>query len=144
MSEYEAERSAKPPEPALELARDELPPREVLRPGPTASPRMDMTPPRRGCMCRSRADVFLDDDFGALAKMLGGGAGIGTFFLVRSIRMRCEGCRRTVTDLDDDERARVRKGRAKVTLVTLALMAAAAICALTWWHAVRARAHNPL
>jgi hypothetical protein len=116
---------------------------------------------RRGCVCNRPYDLYLDDDFGALARLFGGGIGIGTIVLIRlvgvlgaltlalglagtgglvtilSTCMRCEGCRRRVSDLDDDERARVRKGRARVVLITIALVAGAAICGIAWWSLVK-------
>jgi len=70
---------------------------------------------------------------GALTLALGA-AGMGGLV---SICMRCEGCRRRVSDLDADERARVRKGRGRVTLITLALIIGAAVCGAVWWSLIK-------
>jgi hypothetical protein len=116
---------------------------------------------RKGCICNKRYDLYLDDDFGALARLFGGGIGIGTIILIRlvgilgalaialgfagmgglvtilSICMRCEGCRHRVQDLDDDERARVRKGRGRVIVLTLIFIVGALICAAAWWNVIK-------
>lgn len=156
----------RPPAPSLEPALET----ESKRPAsPAASANTAVARalaggmPRRGCQCRTRYDIFLDNDFGALARLLGGGVGIGTFILIRlfgalgalaialgfaglggfatilSICYRCEGCRRRVTDLDEDERAHLRKGRGMVVLVTAGLIAGSAVCGYLWWLAVKAR-----
>lgn len=169
IAEFEASRSAPAPleiEPprARPVALEVEPPR--ARPAPSANLTKDLAPQRRGCVCSRRDEVFLDNDLGALAKMLGGGAGIGTFLLVRmvgllgalsvalglaglggvatiiSICFRCQGCRRKVTDLDDTERAALHKGRGRVTIVTVALLAGAVVCALIWWNAVRSARYS--
>jgi hypothetical protein len=145
--------------------RPQLEPRlEVERPAPrarevTANPRFST--PRAGCECKKRYDLYLDNDFGTLAKMLGGGIGLGTFLLIRMIGVvgalaialglaglggfatimtvcfRCEGCRKPIKDLDDEERSTLRKGRAMVVLVTAALWGGAALCVFLWLTAVR-------
>lgn len=166
LAEFQATRDAPAPaSPPLEVE-----PRRPLEVEPKpvrAPPARDhaMDPPRRGCVCQRRHDVYLDNDFGALAKLLGGGAGLGAFLLVRlvgvlgaltlalalagtggtatiiSICMRCSDCRRRISDLDSDERAAVRKGRGLVTLVTIGLLAGAALCGAIWWSAVKSRYH---
>jgi hypothetical protein len=127
-----------------------------------AAMQRDMGDRRKGCICSKRYDLYLDDDFGALARLFGGGIGIGTIILIRlvgilgalaialgfagmgglitilSICMRCEGCRRRVQDLDPDERARVRKGRGRVIVLTLIFIVGALICAAAWWNLVKA------
>lgn len=136
---------------------------ETPRPAPRATvsdPRW--TTPRIGCECRKRYDLYLDNDFGTLAKMLGGGLGIGMFLLIRMIGVlgalaialglaglggfatimticyRCEGCRKPIKkDLDDEERTTLRKGRAMVVLVTAALWGGAALCVFLWLSALR-------
>jgi hypothetical protein len=119
--------------------------------------------PRKGCACTKHYDVYLDNDFGSLARWLGGGIGIGTIILIRmfgllgalaigfalaglggfatifTVALRCEGCRLRVSDLDEDERTTLRKARALVTLVTLGLLAAAVLCGVLWWMAVTSR-----
>jgi hypothetical protein len=134
----------------------------AVRSGPGFTPRRDVLPPRQGCTCRERHDIYVDNDFGVLAKLLGGGLGIATFVLIRllgllgalalalglagmgglattfSICFRCEGCRQPVRDLDDDERSDLRRGRALVFGVTLALLGGAAICAFLWWKLANA------
>jgi hypothetical protein len=136
---------------------------------PTAGPvrrEKETRPPRKGCECRERHDLYLDNDFGSLATMLGGGIGIGMIIMIRlvgllgafavafglaglgglatilSICFRCEGCRRTVRDLDADERSDLRKGRMMVTVVTLALIAASALCGYLWFMAAKTRIHD--
>ena len=113
--------------------------------------------PRLGCTCRKYYDVYVDSDFGTLASMLGGGIGIGTLILIHwlgalaaaaialglaglgglatvgSICVRCEGCRCKIRDLDDADRVDLRKGRARVARVTLALLAGAALCGYLCW-----------
>lgn len=149
--------AASGPYPALEL--EPSGPRKRT----SASPIQPISTPRKNCQCRKRYDVYVDNDFGIMAKLLGGGAGIAMFFLVRlvgilgagaialglaalggtatiiSICFRCEGCRRTIRDLDDGERSDLRKARALVTLVTLGLWAGAGICAVLWWMAFQSR-----
>ena len=135
---------------------------------PTASRLRDSDPPRKGCICKRRSDVYLDDDFGALARLFGGGIGIGTLILIRllgvlgaltlafgaaamgglvtitSICMRCESCRYRVRDTTEDERARIRKGRGRVVVITLILLVAAAVCAAAWWSIIKdARMQRP-
>ncbi len=121
---------------------------------PPAAPALG---PRKGCECKRRYDLYLDNDFGTYATLLGGGTGVTMFFLTRllglvgamaiafglagiggtitiaSICFRCEGCRRTIRELDADERAELRKSRGLVTLITLGLYAAAAICGVLWY-----------
>ena len=146
-----------PAQPALEVEA----PRTARA---TVSPRMlGLEPRRRGCDCRERQDVYVDNDFGAMASMLGGGIGIGTIVLIKfvgvlgalaialglaslgglattmSICFRCHGCRCKVRDLDADERLALGKGRALVAAVTLALMAGSALCGYIWYSAVKAR-----
>ena len=118
---------------------------------------------RLGCSCRKRYDIYLDSDFGALARWLGGGIGIGSLVMIRlfgivgaaaialglagtggaatilSICFRCEGCRQRIRDLDRDELAILRSGRAKVTLITVGLLGGAAVCGLGWWMAISAK-----
>ena len=120
-------------------------------------------PRRKGCECAKRYDVYLDNDFGALASWLGGGIGIGTIIIIRfigilgaaalalglagmgglvtifSICFRCQGCRRRITDLDEDEREHLRKGRGMVVVVTLGLLIAAAVCGYLWVLAMQSR-----
>jgi hypothetical protein len=135
---------------------------EPIRPRtPSAAPKFD-APPRRGCECRRRHDVYLDNDFGVLARWLGGGLGIGTLIMIRlfglfgalalalglagaggtatiiSICVRCEGCRRRVTDLDAEELEDLRKGRKLVVLVTVGLLAGAVVCGYLWWLVLQA------
>lgn len=122
-------------------------------------------PPRRGCSCKKRYDLYLDNDFGALARWLGGGIGIGTLILIRligilgaaalalglaglggfitsfTICLRCEGCRQRVQDLDEDERAWVKKGRGLVVLVTAGLLAGSVICGYLWYLVIT-RSHR--
>jgi len=130
---------------------------EAKKPLPPRGPRVgDTEPPRKGCSCRKRYDVYLDNDFGALGRWLGGGIGIGTIILIRligvlgaaslalglagmggfitcfTICVRCEGCRQRIQDLDAEERADLGKGRRKVVLVTAALLAGSVICAYLW------------
>jgi hypothetical protein len=124
---------------------------------PIANRLKDMEPRRRGCTCKKRYDIYLDNDFGALARWLGGGIGIGTLILIRligifgaaalalglagigglatviSICFRCEGCRHRITDLDEDERAHLKKGRAMVVLVTAGLLAGSVLCGYLWY-----------
>jgi hypothetical protein len=133
---------------------------EVEARQPAAAPKRrigDTAPPRRGCSCKKRYDLYLDNDFGALARWLGGGIGIGTLILIRmigilgaaclalglagmgglvtcfSICLRCEGCRQRVTDLDEDEIAHVRKGRGLTVLVTAGLLAGSLLCGYLWF-----------
>lgn len=130
----------------------------------TVSPRrLGLEPPRRGCECRERQDIYVDNDFGAMASMLGGGLGIGTIVLIKfvgvigalaialglaslgglattmSICFRCHGCRCKVRDLDADESGTLGKGRALVAAVTLALMAGSGLCGYLWYSAMKAR-----
>jgi hypothetical protein len=115
---------------------------------------------RRGCTCKKRYDVYLDNDFGSLAGLLGGGIGIGGVVLVRffgilgalaialgfagmggfvtifSICVRCQGCRNRIYDLDEDEIRDLRKGRSYVVLATIGLLVGAAVCAYLWWTLV--------
>ena len=155
-----AEPAAHPPSevPALAVER---PRSRTLEPNPRWSQ------PRPGCICKKRYDLYLDNDFGGLAKMLGGGIGIGTFLLIRMIGVvgalavalglaglggiatflticfRCEGCRKPIrNDLDDDERTTLRKGRAMVGLVTGALLAGAALCVFIWITVVKSAHHH--
>lgn len=119
--------------------------------------------PRKGCSCRKHYDPYLDNDFGALARVFGGGIGIGTFIMIRifgllgalaiacglagtggfvtifSICFRCEGCRNRIYDLDVDERAHLAKGRGMVILVTAGFFAGAAICGYLWWRLATAQ-----
>jgi hypothetical protein len=150
--------SARPPtSPPLEIEKP-------ARPAPARDHSVEL--PRKGCVCNRRQDVYVDNDFGALAKLLGGGAGIGAVLLTRmigvfgalalafglaamggmatiiSICLRCNSCRRRVTDLDSDERAAVHKGRGLVTLVTLGLVAATAVSGFLWWKRAQARYHQ--
>jgi hypothetical protein len=128
---------------------------------PPLSRMRDSDPPRKGCICKRRSDVYLDDDFGALARLFGGGIGIGTIVLIRllgvlgaltlafgaaamgglvtitSICMRCETCRHRVSDTTDDERARIRTGRGRVVVITLILLVAAAACGAAWWSIIK-------
>lgn len=149
--------------PSPEIERARAPSLEVEKPRPARASRAPAVEPRRhGCDCAKRYDVYLDNDFGALARWLGGGIGIGTIIIIRfigilgaaalalglagmgglvtiaSICFRCQGCRRRVTDLDEDERAHLRKGRGMVVLVTLGLLAAAALCGYLWILAIQA------
>jgi hypothetical protein len=158
MAEFESSRNAPPPpaprptplaSPVLEVeARQPRAPAAVLR---------NVSDRRKGCICNKRYDLYLDDDFGALARVFGGGIGVGTIILIRvvgvlgalaiafglaamgglvtilSVCMRCEGCRRRVQDLDVDERARVHKGRGRVIILTVVMLAGAALCAAAWW-----------
>jgi hypothetical protein len=138
-------------------------PLPVTQPPPVAEAPPLAIGPRKGCICKKHHDVYIDNDFGIWAKLLGGGAGVAMFFLTRtfgligamavacglaatggtitigSICFRCEGCRRTVRDLDADERSGLRKARGLVTLITLGLAAGAVICAVIWYTAVKAR-----
>lgn len=145
----------------------EVPQLAIERPKPrTVEPNPRWSAPRNGCTCQKRYDLYLDNDFGGLAKMLGGGIGIGTFLLVRAIGVvgalaiafglaglggfatilticfRCEGCRKPIKDLDDDERTTLRKGRAIVVLITVALFAGAALCAFIWITVVKSSVHH--
>jgi len=166
--DVEAERQAasldveprRAPLPAAADRRGEPVAVEPREPRPAAATR-NMGDRRKGCICNRRYDVYLDDDFGALARLFGGGIGIGTLVLIRligvlgaltlalgaagmgglvtitSICFRCEGCRYRVRDPDADERARIRKGRGRVVLVTLALIIGAAVCGAAWWSLVK-------
>jgi hypothetical protein len=124
---------------------------------------LGLRPKRLGCECREGRDVYLDTDFGPAASMIGGGIGIGTIILIRfvgvlgaaaialwlasagglatalTICFRCEGCRCTIRTLDDDEKAHLRKGRARVTLVTAGLLAGAVLCSVMWWRLASAQ-----
>jgi hypothetical protein len=157
----------RPAEPAAHRPAD-VPALAVERPKPrTLEPNPRWTQPRVGCICNKRYDLYLDNDFGGLAKMLGGGIGIGTILLMRmigvvgalavalglaglgglatffTICLRCEGCRKPISkDLDDDERSTMRKGRAMVGLVTAGLLAGAALCVFIWITAVKAAQHH--
>lgn len=134
-----------------------------VTPRGTPAPRYVEMRPRKGCTCRKGYDPYLDNDFGALARLLGGGIGIGTFIMIRlfgllgalaialglagcggaatifSICFRCEGCRNRIYDLDEDERAHLAKGRRMVILVTVGLLAGAAICGYLWMQLAKAR-----
>ena len=131
---------------------------------PVSSRTKDMEPRRKGCTCKKRYDLYLDNDFGALARWLGGGIGIGTLILIRligilgaaalalglagigglatviSICFRCEGCRSRITDLDEDERATLKKGRAWVVLVTTGLLAGSVLCGYLWYLVMKSDA----
>lgn len=134
----------------------------------TRSPVVEPPPPtalgpRKNCECKKRHDVYIDNDFGIWAKLIGGGSAVAIFVLKRafgfagamaitfglaatggtitigSVCFRCEGCRRTIRDLDADERVELRKARALVTLITIGLAAAAVLCALVWYSGMKAR-----
>lgn len=164
----ESKRAPRAPVAPVRVREPELPVHVAPRPAArqTADPPSRWTAPRVGCDCKKRYDLYLDNDFGGLAKMLGGGLGIGTFLLVRMIGVlgalaialglaglggfatimticfRCEGCRKPIKqDLDDDERATLRKGRAMVVIVTALLWGGAALCAFLWITAVRSAQH---
>jgi len=144
-------------------ARESVAPPVQAAPAPS---RHAIALPRKGCSCRTHQDIYLDTDFGTLASMIGGGIGIGTFFLIRligvlgavtlalglaglgglatiiSICFRCEGCRDPVSDLDADERALLRKGRALVTLITMGFVGGAIACGLLWGYLVKKQMHE--
>jgi hypothetical protein len=150
---------AAPESSGFDIVRDDRPARREGR----ATNAPAMLPRRAGCDCRSRSDVYIDNDFGVLGKALGGAGGVGGFILVRfvgilgaaaialglagtgglittiSICVRCEGCRRRVTDLDADERRDLLKGRSLTMLVTIGLLAGAAVCGYLWWTLVSSR-----
>ena len=141
---------------------------EAKKPLPPLSSRtaVNERPPRRGCSCKKHYDVYLDNDFGALASWLGGGIGIGTIILIRmigvlgaaclalglaglgglvtcfSICVRCEGCRQRVTDLDEEELRDLRKGRGMVVLVTAGLLAGALLCGYLWITLIKQSSHH--
>lgn len=156
------------PAASVDIARGtpalEVEPRTRLKPITSRLAHID--PPRRGCECKKRYDVYLDNDFGALARWLGGGIGIGTLILIRligllgaaalalgmagmggfvtcfTICVRCEGCRRRISDLDDEELRDLRKGRGLVVLVTAGLLAGAALCGYLWISVMTSRVHR--
>lgn len=139
---------------------------EAPRPRTPSVARQLPPPPRQGCSCNRRHDVYLDNDFGLLARWLGGGLGIGTLIMIRllglfgalalalglaacgggatiiSICVRCESCRQRVTDLDADEREDLKKGRHKVILFTVGLAIGAAICGYLWWRIAQTRVND--
>jgi len=120
-------------------------------------------PPRRGCECRERKDVYLDDDLGLWGKAAGGITGVvglvmlrmigvlgtatvifglagcGSLAAAMSMGYRCDTCRRSVRDLDDDERADLRRGRGLRLIVALVFLAGAAICVAVWFGVMRER-----
>jgi hypothetical protein len=158
LAEFEESKRSPPPVAARPRAPESVAP-PVQAPAPSS--RHVMSLPRKGCSCRSHQDIYLDTDFGSLASMIGGGIGIGMFFLIRfigilgaaaialglaglgglatiiSICFRCEGCRDPVTDLDADERALLRKGRALVTLITAGFVGGAIVCGSLWAYLVK-------
>jgi hypothetical protein len=162
MAEFESSRTA-PARVAVAAAVAAAPGLEVeaRQPRAPAAALRNVSDRRKGCICNKRYDLYLDDDFGALARVFGGGIGVGTIVLVRaigvlgalalafglaamgglvtilSICMRCEGCRRRVQDLDADERARVHKGRGRVVVLTLVMIVLAVACGAAWWSAVK-------
>lgn len=154
---------AQPEATPIELAVDPKPPPRDM------GKLLEVSRPRQGCTCTRHRDVYLDNDFGALARWLGGGVGLGTIVLIRfigalgtaalalglagmgglvtitSICLRCEGCRSRVRDLDDEEKAHVRAGRKRVVLVTAGLLAGAALCGALWISAAHSamNRHTP-
>lgn len=143
----------------FDIVRDDRPAPRSARATNAAA----MLPRRAGCDCRKREGVYIDNDFGILGKALGGAGGVGGFILIRfvgllgaaaialglagtgglittfSICVRCEGCRHRITDLDADERKDLMKGRSLTLLVTIGLLAGAAVCGYLWWTLVKAR-----
>jgi len=164
LAEYEDSKGLPHAAPALAVERER--PLSVAPPVQAAPSRHAISLPRKGCSCRSHQDIYLDTDFGSLASMIGGGIGIGTLILIRmigvlgavtvalglaglgglatiiSICFRCEGCRDPVSDLDEDERAVLRKGRALVTLITMGFVGGALACGFLWGYLVKKQLHE--
>ncbi|HEY4181518.1 MAG TPA: hypothetical protein VGM90_31945 [Kofleriaceae bacterium] len=112
--------------------------------------------PRAGCQCRKHYDVYLDNDFGGMAAWIGGGFGLllltlafwmGPFGALSvalfgatcggaatsiSISLRCEGCRKTVTDLTEEEYDWLRRGRMQVMKYT-AMLGVFTVLAISSW-----------
>jgi hypothetical protein len=148
--------AARPDGPALPAVAD--------RPALLRRPQSD--PPRRGCECRDRKDVYVDNDFGMWGKLAGGIAGIGGIILVRfigvlgaatvalaslsigglattlSVTFRCEGCRKSITDLDDDERQSLWKARGLLLAVSIGLVVATLVCAYLYYMVLQEQEQN--
>jgi hypothetical protein len=113
--------------------------------------------PRAGCRCKKHYDLYLDNDFGGMAAWIGGGFGLllltlaywmgpfgalsialfgatcGGLATVISISLRCEGCRRTVTGLNEEELDWLKRGRQQVIKYTAMLGVFTAFSIAMWF-----------